>query len=62
MGSDLSIRRELRPGDLGAIIAHHGRVYLPEFGLDSNFEAHVAASVAAAASAAGLATTRASGS
>jgi GNAT superfamily N-acetyltransferase len=44
----VGIRRELRPGDLGAIIAHHGAVYSREYGLDSTFEAHVAASVAAA--------------
>jgi ribosomal protein S18 acetylase RimI-like enzyme len=43
-----AIRRELRPGDLGAIIAHHGATYLPEYDLDSTFEAHVAASVAEA--------------
>ena len=43
-----TIRRELRPGDLGAVIAHHGTVYSREHGLDSTFEAHVAASVAAA--------------
>jgi N-acetylglutamate synthase-like GNAT family acetyltransferase len=43
-----TIRRELRPGDLGRIIAHHGETYLPEHELDSTFEAHVAASVAAA--------------
>lgn len=42
------IRRKLRPGDLGAIIAHHGRVYRPEYGVDSTFEGHVADSVARA--------------
>ena len=47
--SSVGIRRELRPGDLGAIIAHHGRVYGPEYGVDSTFEGHVAESVARAA-------------
>jgi ribosomal protein S18 acetylase RimI-like enzyme len=42
----ISIRRELRPGDLGAIIEHHGRAYAREYGLDSGMEAHVAAAVA----------------
>jgi ribosomal protein S18 acetylase RimI-like enzyme len=45
----ISIRRELRPGDLGAIIQHHGRLYSREYGLDSGMEAHVAAAVARAA-------------
>jgi ribosomal protein S18 acetylase RimI-like enzyme len=45
----VSIRRELRPGDLGAIIEHHGRLYAREYGLDSGMEAHVAAAVARAA-------------
>lgn len=41
----LLIRRDLRPGDLGAIVAMHGRLYLPVYGLSAEFEAHVAASV-----------------
>ena len=48
MNSAATVRRDLRPGDLGAIVAHHGRVYCPEYGVDSTFEAHVGASVAAA--------------
>jgi GNAT superfamily N-acetyltransferase len=44
-----SIRRDLRPGDFGAIIEHHGRTYAREYGVDSSFEAHVAAAVAKAA-------------
>ena len=39
------IRRELRAGDLGEIIAHHGRLYRGEYNVDSTFEAHVAVSV-----------------
>jgi ribosomal protein S18 acetylase RimI-like enzyme len=49
VSSDPVIRRELRPGDLGAIVAHHGRVYGEEYGVDSTFEGHVAATVAEAA-------------
>ena len=49
MSSDPSIRRELRPGDLGAIVAHHGRVYAEEYRLDATMEGHVAATVAHAA-------------
>ena len=52
-GGDLTaepkVRRELRPGDLGAIVAHHGRLYARERGVDASFEAHVANSVAKAA-------------
>jgi GNAT superfamily N-acetyltransferase len=44
-----TIRRELRPGDFGAIIEHHGRTYSREYGVDCSFEAHVAAAVARAA-------------
>jgi ribosomal protein S18 acetylase RimI-like enzyme len=44
-----SVRRELRPGDYGAIVEHHGRLYAREYGMDSGMEAHVAAAVAEAA-------------
>ena len=47
MDSGLEIRSDLRPGDLGAIIAHHGELYAREYGNDSTFEAHVAAAVSA---------------
>lgn len=43
-----TIRRDLRPGDLGRIVAHHGSVYTPEYGVDVAFEGDLAASVAAA--------------
>jgi ribosomal protein S18 acetylase RimI-like enzyme len=49
MSVEPTIRRVLRPGDLGEIVAHHGRVYGPEFGVDTTFEGHVAAAVARAA-------------
>jgi len=44
-----TIRRDLRPGDLEAILEHHGRQYSREYGVDSSFEAHVAAGLANAA-------------
>ncbi len=46
--NEVTIRRHLKPGDLGAIVAHHGRVYTPEFGVDQTFEASVGAAVMAA--------------
>jgi ribosomal protein S18 acetylase RimI-like enzyme len=49
MNAEATIRRELRPGDLGAIVAHHGEIYAREYGVDSSFEAHVCAAVATAA-------------
>ncbi|MCG8370599.1 MAG: GNAT family N-acetyltransferase [Proteobacteria bacterium] len=46
MADDILIRHELRPGDLGRIIALHGRCYaaLPGYGI--RFEAYVARTVA----------------
>lgn len=49
MSGEPTIRRELRPGDLGRIVEHHGRVYAAEHGVNPEFEAHVAASVGRAA-------------
>jgi ribosomal protein S18 acetylase RimI-like enzyme len=46
---DPRIRRELRPGDLGAIVAHHGQVYGEEYDVDASFEGHVASTIAQAA-------------
>jgi len=45
MSAEPTVRDELRPGDLGAIVAHHGRQYGDEYGVDSRFEGHVAGSV-----------------
>jgi GNAT superfamily N-acetyltransferase len=47
--NELTIREELRPGDLGEIVAHHGRLYAEEYGVDATFEGFVAAAVARAA-------------
>ena len=44
------IRRFLRPGDLGAIVAHHGSVYAREYAVDETFEAGVALTVGTAGS------------
>ena len=51
MTEQVEIRRHLRPGDLDAIVALHARLYPPEYGVDSQFVAHVAARVAEAAAA-----------
>jgi ribosomal protein S18 acetylase RimI-like enzyme len=49
VSSDPIIRCEFRAGDLGVILAHHGRVYAEEYGVDSSFEGHVASTLARAA-------------
>ena len=46
MSGRVEIRRELRPGDLGEILAFHGRIYSREYGVDGRFEAMVASSIA----------------
>jgi N-acetylglutamate synthase-like GNAT family acetyltransferase len=50
VSDSVSIRRELRAGDLDRIVSMHGRVYSRENGVDSTFEEMVAAAVARAAS------------
>jgi GNAT superfamily N-acetyltransferase len=46
VSGEIEIRRELRPGDYGAIVRQHGRLYSREYGVDASFEAFVATSVA----------------
>jgi ribosomal protein S18 acetylase RimI-like enzyme len=46
--SEPTIRDELRPGDMDAIVSHHRRIYGEEYGVDSRFGDFVAAAVARA--------------
>jgi GNAT superfamily N-acetyltransferase len=43
---DISLRHDLRPGDMGRVIAQHGELYAQEYGFDHGFEAYVAETVA----------------
>src|SRR5262245_44428730 len=45
----IRIRPTLRAGDLDRIVAHHARVYGPEYGVNDDFRQHVAATVERAA-------------
>jgi peptidyl-dipeptidase Dcp len=40
--AEISIRTELRPGDLGYVIYMHGDLYQREYGYGTSFEAYVA--------------------
>jgi len=44
--NNISIRTELRPGDIGDILSMHGRLYYKEYGYTGPFEMYVAQSLA----------------
>jgi N-acetylglutamate synthase-like GNAT family acetyltransferase len=44
--SDIAIRTNLGPGDIGSIVYMHGTIYAREFGFNSRFEAYVAGPLA----------------
>ncbi|KAA5835951.1 GNAT family N-acetyltransferase [Saccharopolyspora hirsuta] len=53
MAPEITIRTGPKPGDLGTVLAMHGRFYAREYGFDERFEAHVARGLAAFAAALG---------
>ena len=48
MSMEPTVRSELRPGDLEAIVVHHRHIYGEEYGVDSRFGDFVAAAIARA--------------
>jgi GNAT superfamily N-acetyltransferase len=42
----ITVRHDLRPGDLGRVTLQHGILYAAEYGFDHTFEAYVAESLA----------------
>jgi GNAT superfamily N-acetyltransferase len=46
VGTGVTVRHDLRPGDMGRVIALHGVLYAEEYGFDHGFEAYVAETVA----------------
>ena len=46
IGAGVTVRHDLRPGDMGRVIALHGVLYAEEYGFDHGFEAYVAETVA----------------
>jgi N-acetylglutamate synthase-like GNAT family acetyltransferase len=42
----VTVRHDLRPGDMGRVIALHGVLYAEEYGFEHGFEAYVAETVA----------------
>lgn len=47
--AEITVDHDVRAGELGEIVAQHGRIYRAEYGLDHRFEAYVAKGVGDAA-------------